>query len=58
MQAVINQDYGSDRLVFLHASDILCESPEMIEWTVDGEFPGIYSHVHITPMPGFLHLMS
>ena len=58
VQAVINQDYGSDRLVFLHASDILCESPEMIEWTVDGEFPGIYSHVHITPMPGFLQLMS
>ena len=58
VQAVINQDYGSDRLVFLHAPDILCESPEMIEWTVDGEFPGIYSHVHITPMPGFLQLMS
>ncbi len=58
VQAVLGQDFRSERLVFLHAADIRCESPAMVEWTVDGEFPGIFNHVHITPVPGFLQLMS
>lgn len=58
VQAILTQDFRTEQIVFLHAEDIVCESPEMLEWTVDGEFPGIFDRVHITPLRGFLQLMG
>ena len=58
VRGLLTQDYSVPQLELFHAQEILAESESPLEWTVDGEFPGLYDKVHITPIPGFLQLQS
>ncbi len=58
VRGLLTQDYGSELIELFQASNILAESPVGLEWTVDGEFPGVYERIRISPMPGFLKLQG
>lgn len=58
VRGLLTQDYSVPQIELFQAEDIWAECSEALEWTVDGEFPGVYRKVHITPIPGFLLLKS
>ena len=58
VRALLTQEYNSALIDLFQARHIVAESSMPLEWTVDGEFPGIYERVEITPMPGFLQLQG
>ena len=53
---LLTHDYSSLLLDFFHAREIVAECPPDMDWTVDGEFPGHFDTVRISPLPGFLEL--
>lgn len=58
LRALINQDYTCPFIDFFPARDIYVENPIGLEWSLDGECPGSYDAVHISPIPGFLELQG
>ena len=55
---LLTQDYSSPLLEFFHTKTLDVDCPADLDWTVDGEFPGHFDHVHIEPLPGFLELVG
>ena len=58
LAVAVNKDYQSPYVDFFRASNIVIENPPTLDWTVDGEFPGHYDRVEVSPLPGFLELIS
>lgn len=58
IRALLTQDYTSQFIDFFPARDIYVENPIGLEWSLDGECPGAYDAVHISPIPGFLTLQG
>lgn len=58
LAVAVNKDYQSPYVDFFRASDIVIENPPTLDWTVDGEFPGHYDRVEVSPLQGFLKLIS
>ena len=58
LRGLFTQDYSCPFIDFFQAADIFVENPEGLEWALDGEGPGIYDAVHISPVPGFLTLIG
>ena len=58
LAVAVNRDFQSPYVDFFRASHIQIENSPTLDWTVDGEFPGHYDQVEITPLPGFLELIS
>lgn len=56
VRGLLSQDYSAPSIEFFQASDIYVENPIGLEWALDGEGPGAYDTVRITPLPGFLTL--
>lgn len=56
IHGLLEQDYSSPLLEFVQAKEILVESPNPLEWSLDGEASGAYTTVHITAVPKFLQL--
>lgn len=56
VHGLFEQDYSSPLLEFIPAKNILVESIDPIEWSLDGEAGGAYTSIRISSMPGFLRL--
>ena len=58
VRGLLTQDYSHPLIDFFQAEDIYVENPVGLEWALDGEGPGVYDTVHISPIPGFLTLQG
>lgn len=58
LHAIKNRDFSHGSIKLFQAEDIYIENPEGLQWSLDGECPGYYEKVHITPLPGFLSLQG
>ena len=58
VRGLFTQDYSSPFIEFFQAENILIENPPGLEWSLDGECPGIQEQIRISPMPGFMLLQA
>lgn len=58
LRGLFTQDYSCPFIDFFQASRIDIDNPPGLEWALDGEGSGLYGHVHIEPIPGFLTLQG
>lgn len=52
MMNLLNQQYTSKDVLFIHASEIMTEFEQPTPLTFDGEYAGIYKNVHIKNLKG------
>ena len=55
---LLTQNYASPFIEFFQAKNIIAESEESVEWSLDGESSGCKTAAEIRPMPGFLTLQG
>jgi len=58
LRAIKNKDFSLGSIKLFQAEDIHIENPDGLQWSLDGECPGYYENVHISPIPGFLTLQG
>ena len=58
VSGLFEKDYSSPLLELVQAKEVRVETPEPLEWALDGEASGAYSDVTIKPIPKFLQLRS
>lgn len=58
LRSLIMQDYSCPNIEFFHARDIVIDNPPALEWALDGEESGPFTHARVSVMPGFLKLLS
>ncbi len=58
VSGLFDKDYSSPLLELVQAKEVRVETPEPLEWALDGEASGAYSDVTIKPIPKFLQLRS
>lgn len=55
---LLTQNYTSPFIEFFQAKNIIAESSEGVEWSLDGESSGLKTAAEIRPLPGFLTLQG
>ncbi len=58
VRGILNQDYSSPLIDFFQAEQLLIESPDGLEWALDGECSVTSGTVKVSVLPGFLELQS
>ena len=58
VSGLFDRDYSSPLLELVQAKEVRVETPEPLEWALDGEASGLYTDVTVTTLPKFLHLRS